>query len=104
VKVLIEYWASPEIIEEGIMNGGSISDIYPNPAISFVNIDYQLTPQVKTAQIRIVNLLGTLVTEAEIERNVNKLTIDVSQLKNGIYFYTLLINGAVYQTQKLIVQ
>ena len=54
------------------MSGGSISDIYPNPASNFVSIDYELTPQVKTAQIRIVNLLGTLVTEAEIERNVNR--------------------------------
>ena len=104
VKVLVNYWASPESIDEGIMSGGSISDIYPNPASNFVNLDYQLTPQVKTAEIRIVNLLGTLVTEAVIERNGNKLTIDVSQLKKGIYFYTLLINGGVYQTQKLIVQ
>jgi hypothetical protein len=104
VKVFVNYWASPESVEEGIMEGTSISNIYPNPASKSVSIDYKLTSQVKTAKIRIVNLLGVVVKEAAVNPYAKKLTMDVSLLKSGVYFYTLYINGERYRTQQLIVR
>ena len=104
VKIIVKYWASPEGIAEDAMIGGSISDIYPNPATNVVNIDYKFTPEVDFAEVRIVNLLGAVVKEIIVERDNNKLTMDISDLEGGIYFYSVLINGDIYKTKKLIVQ
>ena len=104
VKVLVKYWTSPENIVEDMVNSGSISDIYPNPAATFVNIDYEIPAEVKSAQIRIINLFGHIVKEQAIKRNKNRLTMDISELEAGIYFYTLLIDNRIYHSKKLIIQ
>ena len=104
VKVVAKYWASPEGIAEDAMNGGSISDIYPNPATTAINIDYNMPAKVDFAKVRIVNLLGAVVKESNIDRNANKLSMDISDLKGGIYFYTVMVNDDVYKTKKLVIQ
>lgn len=104
VSVVVKFWASPEGIAEDAMRGGSISDIYPNPATNYVNLDYNLTSQVKEAKVRVVNLLGSVVKEAIIENNTNQLRMDISDLDNGVYFYSVIVNGDTYKTKKLIVR
>ncbi len=104
VKVVAKYWASPTGIAEDAMNGGSISDIYPNPATTFVNLDYNMPAEVDFAKVQIVNLLGSVVKESNINRSANKLSMDVSDLQGGIYFYSVLVNGDVYKTKKLVIQ
>lgn len=104
VKIAVKYWASPEGIAEEAMKGGSISDIYPNPASQTVNLDYQFTNEVNSAQLKIVNLLGAVVQELVIDPYGNQMTIDIANLDSGIYFYTLFINDDVYRTKKFIVQ
>lgn len=104
VKVLVKYWASPDGIAEDAMQGGSISDIYPNPATNTVNLDYNIPAGLNSAKVIIVNLLGAVVKEAGVERSENKLTMDVSGLESGIYFYSVLVNDDVYKTKKLIIQ
>ncbi|RLD45372.1 MAG: hypothetical protein DRI89_01290 [Bacteroidetes bacterium] len=104
VKVLVKYWASPESIDEGMTNGGSISDIYPNPATTVVSIDYSIPPGLNNARISIVNIYGNVVKELEIDRNAHKLTVDISDMESGIYFYTMLIGNNIYETKKLIIQ
>lgn len=104
VKITVKYWASPEGIAEEAMKGGSMSDIYPNPANQTVNLDYQLTSSVKTAHVKIVNLLGAVVQESIIDLGRTHLTMDISKLETGVYFYTLLVNEDVYKTKKLVVQ
>jgi len=103
-EVVVIYSASTDGLAEEAMNGGSISEVYPNPANYFVNLDYQLTSKVNTATVKIFNLLGATVKEAVLERGSNKLKMDVSGLNNGIYFYSVLINGDIYKTKKLIIQ
>jgi hypothetical protein len=104
VSVVVKFWASPVGIAEDVMKGGKISDAYPNPATSFINVDYQLTTEVEQAKVRIINLLGAVVSESEIEPSGNNLKIDVSNLESGVYFYSVLVNGDIYKTKKLIIR
>ena len=104
VSVVVKFWASPASIAEDAMQGGSVSEIYPNPATNYVNLDFNLTPSVKDAKVRIINLLGSVVKEVEIERGANQLRLDISDLDNGVYFYSVIINGDTYKTKKLIVR
>lgn len=100
VYFVIEYAG----IAEDAMHGGSISEIYPNPATNYVNLDFDLTPSVKQAKVRVINLLGSVVKEVEIEKSTNQLKLDVSDLDNGVYFYSVIINGDTYKTKKLVVR
>lgn len=104
VSVIANYKGSPAGIAEEAMVGGSISEVYPNPASNYVNIDYQLTTNVKEASVRVFNLLGAEVKSASLVNNGNKLSMDISNLESGIYFYSVLVNGDVYKTRKLVVQ
>ena len=106
VKVLVKYryWASPEGIAEDALKGGKISSLYPNPATTVVNIDYDIPLEIESASIRIVNIFGSLVKVSDIEPASNKLSIDVSDMEAGIYFYSVLLNNHVYQTKKLIIR
>ena len=104
VKVVANYKGSPAGIAEEAMTGGAISEIYPNPANNYVSLDYQLTAKVKEASVKVFNLLGAEVKSVRLENNGNKLRMDISNLDNGIYFYSVFVNGDVYKTKKLVVQ
>lgn len=103
-SVVIKYWVSPTGVEEDIMKGGHLSEIYPNPASNFITLDYQLTSGVRSAQVTISNLLGSIVAETELPLNASQLKLNVDDLENGIYFYSILLNGEIYTTKKLIVR
>jgi len=104
VSVTVNFVVEFVGIDEDVMKGGSISEIYPNPATNYVNLDFDLTPSVKQAKVRVINLLGSVVKEVEIERGTNQLKLDISDLDNGVYFYSVLINGDTYKTKKLVVR
>ncbi len=104
VSVIAKYMATPSGIAEESMIGGSVSELYPNPANQVVSMDYRLTDKVDQAEVKVFNLLGAEVRSARLERNGSKLAIDISGLENGIYFYSVLVNNDVYQTKKLVIQ
>ncbi|MCF6171693.1 MAG: T9SS type A sorting domain-containing protein [Bacteroidales bacterium] len=104
VKLLVKYWASPEGIAEDPLKGGSISNLYPNPATRLVSFDFVFPEKVKTAGIRITNLFGRVLKEVDIVHSSGKLTVDVGKLESGVYFYSLLLNGHVYETKKLVIR
>lgn len=104
VKIVVKFDSSPEAIDENILKNIWISEIYPNPATNFVNIDYDLPKEVNQVSVRIVNLLGSVVKEQKIDSRIDNLKIDISDLNGGIYFYSLFVVGEIYSTKKLIVR
>ena len=104
VKVVAKFDTSPDGIDEYILNNMRVSEIYPNPATNFVNIDYDIPSEVNEASIKIVNILGSVVKEQEVNTGVNKVRMSISELVGGIYFYSLIINDEIYSTKKLIVR
>ena len=104
VTVVVKFVTTPDGIIDQIMADGFISDMYPNPATHFINLDYELTSKVNNANIRIVNLLGSVVKNVEIDKNSTNLRLDISNLTKGVYFYSVIINNEVYKTKKLIVR
>jgi hypothetical protein len=103
VVVVVKYDTSPDGITDQLMVNGFVSEIYPNPATSLVNLDYELTPQVKKASLRVMNLLGAVVKDVELNKSASNQRLDVSDLTSGVYFYSVIINNEVYKTKKLIV-
>jgi hypothetical protein len=67
-------------------------------------LDYLLTPKVQTANVQVFNVMGAVVKEADLRRGSSNMSMDITDLKSGIYFYSVIINDDVYKTKKLIIQ
>jgi len=104
VTVVAKFVTAPDGVIDQIMADGFVSDIYPNPATNFITFDYELTSHVINANVKIMNLLGSVVKNIEIDKNSTNLRLDISNLTNGVYFYSVIINNEVYKTKKLIVR
>ena len=74
----------------------------PNPATTWVAIDFNLPGDAKTAVVEIVNSLGEKVMLSQLNGNVGQKVLDLRELAGGVYTITILC-GEYYLTEKLIV-
>lgn len=75
---------------------------FPNPAANTVNINYNVNGY-KNASLRIINLFGEVVmTLNNLATGRNTVSVDVSKLSSGTYFYELKADDAAL-TKKLII-
>ncbi len=102
--VVVKFDTRPSGIDESILRNIKVSDIYPNPAVNYVDLDYNLPIEVETASVKLVNLLGSVVKEQQMDKANGKLRMDITNLNDGIYFYSIFVNGEAYKTKKLIVK
>jgi hypothetical protein len=104
VSVVVEFNASPASVGNDLAAGVMFSEAYPNPAITRMNVDYELPAYVNQASIRITNMLGARVKEIKLEELSGTARIEVSELLNGIYFYSLLADDNLVLTRKFVVK
>jgi hypothetical protein len=70
--------------------------VFPNPTSSELTITSDLTD----AELAVMNVLGEVV----IKTTLNPITkLDVSNLKNGTYLYTITKDKAIIKSDKLII-
>lgn len=86
--------------QEGI----KVSNAYPNPTSSLATIDYDIVNLSTNAKIEIHNLLGNKVMEVPLEKGEVSAKISTDTFDNGIYFYSLYIDGKRVTTKKLVVK
>ncbi len=103
VAVQVEYKASPASVGNQYA-GVKFSEAYPNPAISMVNVDFTLTGNITRASVVVSNMLGCRVKEITLTHISGRIQIPVSELGNGIYFYSLVGNDQVLFTRKFVVK
>ncbi|MGA0558349.1 T9SS type A sorting domain-containing protein [Larkinella sp. VNQ87] len=81
----------------------TVSNIYPNPANEYAEIDYHISGNVKDAKLSFLNVLGAQVAEYVLDKNARKIRITTSELNSGMYFYQLSLDGKTIATKKLMV-
>ena len=92
---------------EGIDDNNSVdmfSNAYPVPASNVVNFDYNFPASVNNATIAIYNMMGQEVMRNEISGIQGKASLNVSDLADGVYFYSLIVNGEMAKSSKLIIK
>ena len=86
--------------EEAIATGQSIINVYPNPASDKVVVSYSAT--CAECLIRIFNVEAKQVYEA---KGIDKQTeIDISNLKSGMYYLTVVTNTGKHLGWKIVKQ
>ena len=80
-----------------------LSNPFPNPASSFVKIDYKFPSISDNGELRIMDLTGKTVLTYPLAGTNNSLRINVSDLTRGLYFCTIYYKGQLVKSNKLIV-
>lgn len=81
-----------------------VSNLYPNPASDYVDVDYQNLSTVSEAKIVFFNILGQEVKELVLDREQRSLRLNLKDLNNGLYIYQLIIDGRSFVSKKLILR
>ena len=79
------------------------SPAYPNPASTSATLDYMI-PDGANGKLLLRNLTGNLVREVNLEKPAGKIVINTFDLKDGLYFYSVLLNNRIELTHKLMVR
>jgi len=103
VSVTVKYTTYPLGIAESDVNRGTLSNAYPNPAAGNVFCNYSVPPG-SQGTILIRDILGTTVQTELLPAASGKATIAAADLPDGIYFCSLMIDGKLSQTKKLVVK
>ncbi|MFP4470987.1 MAG: T9SS type A sorting domain-containing protein [Bacteroidota bacterium] len=98
----VNYFASGVGIDEYDAEKMSVSEPYPNPAVSQTSFDYSFaTPG--NSRIVLMNMLGAVIREEVISNTSGTLQMNISDLREGVYFYSVMHNNEVIETKKLVV-
>lgn len=76
-------------------NSGARVFIYPNPAGKEITIEFPNAP-ISPAFISFFNFSGKKIKQLQQINQNGKTTINVSQLKNGIYLVRLIVSDRIY--------
>lgn len=80
------------------------SSAYPVPASDVVNFDYSFNSNVNSAMVAVYNMMGQEVLRGDISSMSGRLSLNVSGLADGVYFYSLVVNGKTEKSSKLVVR
>ncbi|MFZ4741083.1 MAG: T9SS type A sorting domain-containing protein [Bacteroidales bacterium] len=90
-------------INDIAQSGIYFSEAYPNPASGTISFNYSI-PEQTAAKIYIANILGAKVADVELSDLSGQKSINTANLKDGIYFYSLIVNDKIFKTRKMIIR
>ena len=80
------------------------SNAYPNPASTQVSFRYKLPDMSGSPRMMIRDILGNTVISMPIRDTEGTLNVETSSLSDGVYFYSLTLDGQPYFTKKLVIK
>ena len=95
---------SPDLYPEILSNSFILYQNYPNPFIDYTNISYELK-NTSDLQLKFYNSFGNLVIDKFFEKQLpgkHTLTLSTKDMKSGIYFYQLIVEGKTVKSKQAI--
>ncbi len=102
-KAEVAQTRSSEVISEKIRFG----NMYPNPAVNFVEIPYDALENFKDARVTVMNMVGAPLLEHPVSTaagKTGKIKLNTSRLDSGIYMVQFVVDGKKVSTKKLLVE
>lgn len=81
----------------------TLSGAYPNPANNMVTFEYSGN-NANAGSVIIRDIVGTIVKQSDLASTSGKVSVNTADLPDGIYFYSLVVNGTSVTTKKLVVR
>ena len=96
---VVNFKYQPDAVEE---INTIFSNAYPNPANNTVSFDYEMQ-NANSAAVAIYNMMGQEVVRQDLNLGSSRVDINVSDLNEGVYFYSLIVNNQTVKTNKFVV-
>ena len=94
-----------KVIELENLNAIILDQNLPNPFAEKTSINYVIPTDVKEARLLFYDMNGRIIKQVDItERGEGKLTVYGENLQNGIYTYSLIADGKLIATKKMVKQ
>ena len=100
LQTLFNEWLNLIVGVEGSPSNGPGFNVYPNPANEVLNVDCPVVTNSKNQVIIFSDLTGRMVKKINVTNG--KMKIDISDLKDGIYFIALQQRGTPSVVRKIV--
>jgi hypothetical protein len=77
-------------------------NLFPNPNNGSMQLDYKLGSYAN-AKFNLFDITGKLIQTKNLETNEGSLYINEQNLRNGVYFYTILVGEKNIKTDKIVI-
>lgn len=84
-------------------NSAFLSSAYPSPTSSTATFNYALPSHIQNPTLKVYDMMGKVIQSQVLDDSAGEVEINVRNLQDGIYFYSLSHQGQVLATKKLIV-
>lgn len=102
ISVIVTYHVEP-LSNQNYSKIDEYLDVFPNPASAMITIGMHYSPNTNKT-ITMKNILGAIVYPEVKPYTNDKITINTTDLIDGIYFLTITSNGLVVNTKKIIIK
>lgn len=102
-SILITFEVSPTFSIAKYQNLNRTLSIYPNPGKNWVELSMEINAN-ESAIISFADITGRIVKSTVLQSGESLHRLNISDLKAGIYLYTVSINHAVVATRRLVVK
>jgi hypothetical protein len=86
------------------ITGPALEQNIPNPFSYTTTIRYYIPYSIKTCQLQVLDATGKVVFIAEIsDRGTSSTELQLAGFANGTYFYSLMVDGQIFDTKKMVV-
>lgn len=79
-----------------------VSNLYPNPAIDYVDIDYQISNVGMEVRLVMYNILGQEIKDIVLDPYQKNVRWQLRDVNSGMYIYQLMIDGRSIASKKII--
>jgi hypothetical protein len=99
VRSLIEH----PVVRSAAKDAHVLDANIPNPFSDETLVGYSLAAGAKHAELRITTPLGQLIRTYPLQQQKGLIVIDGSQLRDGMYYYSLIVDGATVNSKVMVV-
>lgn len=90
-------------VDENDGPGFELSSLSPNPVRGMSSIQYSFAKMPGNASFVVYNMVGAKVKEVNLNNPNGVVLLDAADFENGAYFYSLVVDGNVMLTKRMIV-
>jgi len=76
--------------------------LYPNPNTGYMTLDYNLNDN-EDGLLTIYDISGRKISSYRLISGQNSLVINEPSIKNGIYYYNIIVNNEVIKTNRIVI-
>jgi len=92
------------MVAEGPGTPARSGNPYPNPAIDFTTIPYNLPSGISNANLTISDMQGQVIDQLMINSNAERITLPTGRYPAGMYLYSVESGSTRYQSGRFLVK